>query len=791
MCKHVKYIRSVLAVCLWSFVSSAFSQSQCSVEQINDFNVRCNQEASFRAGLEAGCLASDPSHYACGYYPLPAEARKTPTGLACMVTWVRSPSGWESPIPTWTQSQFNLDCTIPSNVPIATKNAGDACSPQSDCGNPINVGVGNKHQREVDYVGGGRFPLRIERTYNSNSISAAGFGPGWRLSYRQQIAYTAPASGSSVDTAVLLRSDGKQYFFSRTGGVGSPWVTDADVTGTLVSLGNASTPTGWAFTNAQDAQESYDADGKLLSITNRDGATQTLAYSCTTVSATCPSVTSGSVAPIAGLLISVTDASGRQIKFTYDGLARISTITDPSGGVYSYTYGSASNKANLTSVTYPGGAVRGYLYNESGNVASSPATGVDYTHALTGIQDENGSRYATWHYDANGRAYSSEHGSSGVDRVSTTYNPDGSAAVVDALGTSRTYNFATSAGTTRNVGITGQPCDGCFTVLLYDSNGNVISKTDFNGYVTCLNYDLTRNLETARVEGLPAGTACPSSLDGYAVPAGARKITTQWHASWRNPVRIAEPGRITSYAYNGDSGQFCAPTTAVVNGVPIGVPCSQTEQPTADAYGSGGFGAAASGTARIRQWTYDSNGRVLTVQGPRTDVSDQVGYSYRTADDTATPQQYRLGDLYQVVDALGHTTTVDKYDPNGRPLQATDANGVVTTFTYAPRGWLATQAATPANGTGQTVSYSYDAVGQLTQVTQPDGSTVSFSYDSAHRLIGVSDSQGSSTSYTLDAMGNRTQEQTKDPGGSLARQVTWVIDSLNRVQNVTVGASGN
>ncbi|AXW63691.1 type IV secretion protein Rhs (plasmid) [Ralstonia solanacearum] len=592
--------------------------------------------------------------------------------------------------------------------------------------------------------------------------------------------------------AVLIRGDGKQYDFSRTGGAGSPWVTDADVTGTLVSLGSSSTPTGWTFTNAQDELESYDADGKLLSITNREGAAQTLAYSCTTVSSTCPSVTSGSVAPIAGLLISVTDSAGRQINFTYDRQARISTIADPSGGVYSYIYGSGSNTANLVSVTYPGGAVRSYLYSESGNVSSSPATGVDYTHALTGIQDENGSRYVTWRYDANGRAYSSEHGSNGADRVSMTYNTDGSVAVVDALGTTRTYNFATSSGTVRNVGITGQPCDGCFTALAYDSNGNVTSETDFNGHVTCLSYDLTRNLETARVEGLPAGTACPSSLDGYTVPAGARKITTQWHATWRKPVRIAEPGRITSYSYNGDSGQLCAPTTAVVgNGVPIGVPCSQTAQPTADADGSQGFGAGASGTARTQQWTYDSNGQALTAKGLRTDVSDQVSLSYRAADDTAMPPQYRRGDLYQVIDALGHTTTVDKYDPNGRPLQLTDANSVVTTFTYTPRGWLTRQTVTPAGGVGQTTSYSYDAAGQLTQVTQPDGGTVSFSYDPAHRLTGASDSQGNSVTYTLDAMGNRTQEQTKDPSGSLARQVTRVIDSLNRVQKVTVGASGN
>ncbi len=178
---------------------------------------------------------------------------------------------------------------------------------------------------------------------------------------------------------------------------------------------------------------------------------------------------------------------------------------------------------------------------------------------------------------------------------------------------------------------------------------------------------------------------------------------------------------------------------------------------------------------------------MATSSGPRTDLSTATTYVYRTADDTATPPLYRKGDLYQIVDPLGHTTTINQYDASGRPLQMTDANGTATAFTYSNRGWLTSQTIAPASGTGQTTNYSYDAVGQLTKVTLPDGSNVSFSYDGAHRLTGAADSQGNSISYTLDAMGNRTQEQAKDPSGNLARQVTRVFDSMNRPLKVTVG----
>ncbi len=117
----------------------------------------------------------------------------------------------------------------------------------------------------------------------------------------------------------------------------------------------------------------------------------------------------------------------------------------------------------------------------------------------------------------------------------------------------------------------------------------------------------------------------------------------------------------------------------------------------------------------------------------------------------------------------------------------TDANGIVTAFTYSNRGWLTSQAITPAGGAGQTTNYGYDAVGQLTKMTLSDGSNVSFSYDGAHRLTGAADSQGNSIAYTLDAMGNRTQEQIKDPNGNLARQVTRVFDSMKRPLQITLG----
>jgi YD repeat-containing protein len=146
-----------------------------------------------------------------------------------------------------------------------------------------------------------------------------------------------------------------------------------------------------------------------------------------------------------------------------------------------------------------------------------------------------------------------------------------------------------------------------------------------------------------------------------------------------------------------------------------------------------------------------------------------------------------LGDLVSVTNAAGHVTQYLKYDKAGRLLSSKDPNGLITDITYTPRGWVKAVTVTPpvGNGTAQITTYSYDNVGQLTQVQLPNATTMIYTYDTAHRLIGIKDNALNTVSYTLDNLGNRIGEQIKDPGGSLARNVTRVYDALNRLQSVT------
>ncbi len=523
-------------------------------------------------------------------------------------------------------------------------------------------------------------------------------------------------SGATI-TATLYRGDSKTRTFTKTNGV---WASDlGQLVTTLtqqININGGGNTIGWTYINENDEVERYDSIGNLVSITNHAGLVQTLQYKYNNSQFK---------------LSSVTDGFGRQLTFTYNIAGNLSAIGTPDGGNISYGYTNDGN-SNLSTVTYSDGHSRQYVYENTAFVG-----------ALTGIIDENGNRFATWSYDSQGNAITSEH-AVGIEKVTLSYPSLTTSIATDAGGASRTYSSQIVNGIAK-AGMISETCgSNCSRSrsMTYDANGNVATRTDFNGTVANFNYDLTRNLETSRVEA--SGTT------------QARTITTAWHATYSLPLQIAEPKLLTTYTYD-TSGNLL----------------SKTVQATSDATGAQGLSPTLVGIARTWSYTYNSVGQILTATGPRTDVVDKTTYSYDTS-----------GNLSTITNAVGQVTTLSNYDANGRVGLITDANGATTALTYSPRGWLTGKTVT-SGGTVETTTYGYDGVGQLTLVTLPNASTVSYTYDPAHRLTNIADSLGNSIAYTLDNMGNRISEQVKDPSGALARQTSRVVDALNRIQQIT------
>jgi YD repeat-containing protein len=175
--------------------------------------------------------------------------------------------------------------------------------------------------------------------------------------------------------------------------------------------------------------------------------------------------------------------------------------------------------------------------------------------------------------------------------------------------------------------------------------------------------------------------------------------------------------------------------------------------------------------ARTWSYTYNSFGRVLTEDGPRTDVSDITTYTYYNCSTGA-----ECGHPHTIANAHSQTTTFASYNDHGQPLTIIDPNGVATTLTYDAR-----QRLTSRSTAGETATYEYWPTGLLKKATAPDSSYVVYAYDAAHRLTSIEDGAGNRIEYTLDALGNRIQERAVDPSGALRRTHRRVFNELNQL----------
>jgi YD repeat-containing protein len=433
---------------------------------------------------------------------------------------------------TYNNTTGACECTSPAVLNVITqqcelpidslKTQGEPPCPaciNPTTGNPIHIGTGNKFQTETDYVSNTQGGLSYRRYYNSygNGLLTR-YGKGWSADYWQRI---MPIDATEVE---VRRPDGKHLRFRLEDNV---WTPDADVVLQLEELKDTSDQrTGWLLTLANDTVEEYNNDvsnvGRPIAITTRNGQTTTLEYELT--------VAEG----FDGLwnsLDRVTDAYGRTLTFHYDSNAHLITVKDPAGNDISYT---RDTNDNLTSVSYPD--------ETPGNSSDNPTRVYHYedtnhVNTLTGISDETGNRFASWAYDAEGRAISSEH-ANGAERVDIVYNTDGTVTVTESNSGTRTYTFETILGVVKPAQITGDKCSNCGSdveSVTYDANGYPTSETDYNGNVTNFTYD-ARGLQSSRTEAV--GT--PEE----------RTITTEWHSTFRLPIKITEPGKETIFTYD-------------------------------------------------------------------------------------------------------------------------------------------------------------------------------------------------------------------------------------------------
>jgi YD repeat-containing protein len=620
--------------------------------------------------------------------------------------------------------------------------------------NPIDSATGNKRQHETDITGAGIFPLRFERWYNSHRVidnETAPLGVGWTHSYGARLVPVFDTSGVIVGIKAL-RPNGAVQKFAIVGGSATQ---DPDVTERLTFTLSGGVLDTATYTDSDDTQETYNASGRLVSITRRDGFTQTLSYSTGTT--TSPYVQK------------VTDPQGRTLTFQYTA-GLLTSIVDAADKTITFAHGGG----DLTSVSYPndtgGTDTRTYHYNEAGQTG-----GVSQPHVLTGITDESSQRFASWSYDNQRRGVLSTHGSaaSTIDRVSLLFNANGTSSITDAYGKTRTYTFDVKHRVA-HLGTLSAPCDHCGNVaqsMTYDTNGFPDGTTDFRGTVSNQDYS-NRGLQTKVVEASNDATG------------NKRTIETDWHTTFRTPAErrtYDSTGALfakTAWTHNARGQVLTETRTDAATG---------TSRATATTYCE---------AADVSAGTCPLVGLVKSVDGPRTDVTDLTSLTYYASDDASCASApatcpHRKGDLWKSTNALAQVTEYLAYDGAGRPTSIKAANGIVTDIEYHPRGWLMARKQRGPNASIETDDLisrvAYWPTGLVRKVTDPDGTFTDYTYDAAHRLTDITDSMGGNVHYNLNNAGDRTAETTKDAAQVVVRSLTRLYDNqlLGRLQSVT------
>jgi len=637
----------------------------------------------------------------------------------------------------WTNGKFlGASCDIPGAV---------------TCGNPINIGSGNKYEQVTDYETAGQNKLDFSRYYNSYATTntyATTLGRNWRSTFDRYLQFI---SGDQIEAE---RADGRLLTFISSGS----WVTDTDVDYSLAySSGN------YLLTDPDDTVETYTSaggKGQLSSIKYRGGYTQTLSYNSS------------------GQLSSVSDSYSRTLGFSYSSAGLLTGLTTPDTLALTYGYTMYSSANMLTSVSYN----------------TSPATSIQYKYentsfpyALTGLVDEDGNRYATWQYDSSGRAVLSQH-AGGIDEIQVAYDDStGNRTVTGPLGIQETYVFTTLQGVPKVTEI-DRASNGTVAYasssFSYDTNGYLASVTDWNGNQTSYTNNshgdpttivfasgsgvsrTTTIAYSSAYPHLPVTITAPDVTQTLTYDSSGRLLTNTLTDKTSTSVPYFTSGQFRTWNYTWNStGQL------------LSVQLPRTDVTAKTTYGYTG-GTLTSITDALSHattvLTYKSGGWPLTVTDPNS-VLTTLSY---------TPRNWLTSSVLSLSSG-GTLTTSLTYDSAGNLTKFTRPDNSYLSYGYN----AARQLTSITNRLSESQAITYNSAGNITQVLWKDsgGTTTrqhTATYDALGRMLTDVGGMSQSTAFTYDNNGNTLT--VTDP---LSHVTTNTYDALNRLSTITDAAT--
>ncbi len=510
---------------------------------------------------------------------------------------------------------------------------GQCCGTNTEVGSKANYSTGNLYvSRDVVSSKGGNLSLSFSLAYNSREINfhpTIPLGKGWTHNYNMSIYRT---NQPGYDGILLIEGDGKKTLYGNAGsGTYRPQQGSADYS-TIILIDGV-----YQLTRTEGTVYAFDsASGKLLSITDRNSNSVSLAYTGEN-------------------LTSITDVFGRNISLSYDEEGKIISVTDP---VLRTTQLSYDTDGFLLSVTDPAGNAWHYTYNTTGDML----TKTDPAGYMT-----------IYTYDTQRKLTSS---TTPAGTKSISYGTGNIATITERDGGVWTYKYNVTLS--KPIEVTGP--DGGKTISTYDANGNLLTKKDPKGYITTYTYDGSGNMLT--------------------MTDPLNHTTTYTYNEWGQVTSITDPdGNVTSYAYDvhGNQISMTDPSGAVTqyqhdahgNVTTITTPAGQVTTITYDQYGNPSTVTDPSGA--VSTLTYDIYGdmtgytdalgntttlayNILNQLMQQTDPAGQSSYTYDAKGNTAS-----------VTDPKGKVTSYE-YNYNNQPEEVTDALGNVTSYTYGGAG---------------------------------------------------------------------------------------------------------
>ncbi len=691
-----------------------------------------------------------------------------------------------------------------------SNNPGEPNRPVNCTGKPVNCATGNESLTQTDLrVGGRGIPLVLTRSYNSQAAaSEAGPGPfgyGWSATFTDHIAVN-----SVRGTATVYQAGGSAVTF--TGAVASTGELTAPRWAQARLVVNADGSFTYILPN--QTTEHFDATGRLLTETDRNGNATTVAYN-------------GS-----GLPETVTDASGRKLTLAYNAGGQVESARDPMGHEVKYAYESG----NLVTVTLPGETTANWRF------------AYDASHQLTELTDGRGGKTineydsahrVTLQTDPLGHKLKLEYRTESEPHYTVMTNVATGAVTREYFDgtnelTARVRAYGTAAQTTESFtyGGTGTKTsqtdgnqhttqykydnegnrtsevspDRRETKWTYDGKHNVVSVTAANGEVTTIKRDSHGNAETIE-RPAPAGKTqtykykYASSGDLESATDPLERVTKYEYDSHGDRTAAIDPaGDKTTWGYDEDSAvtSTVSPRGHVKAGeeekymtkierdtqerpLTITDPLKHTTKRAYDA--NGNIATATDEKSNTTSYSYDANNRLTKVKYPTGTVAetgyDGAGQVVTQIDGNKHITKYErnaLEEVKEVVDPLGRKT-LKEYDGAGNLITLTDAEKRATSYTYDPANLLVS--VSHSDGKTPTVTYEYDADGDRTKMTDGTGTTT-YKYDQLDRLTETNDGHGDVVGYEYDLANERTKITYPN-----TKTVTRTYDSAGRLKTVT------